>query len=54
MGGNWLLYLEASGKGDSLEVEVVLTRHSQCHVRTRSTILNSSFACSTAGSKVKE
>ena len=41
-------------KGDSPEVEVVLTRHSQHHARTRSTILNSSFACSTAGSKVKE
>ena len=41
-------------KGDSPEVEVVLTRHSQRHARTRSTILNSSFACSTAGSKVKE
>ena len=41
-------------KGDSPEVEVVLTRHSQRHAWTRSTILNSSFACSTAGSKVKE
>ena len=41
-------------KGDSPEVEVVLTRHSQHHARTRSTILNSSFACSMAGSKVKE
>ena len=41
-------------KGDSLEVEVVLTRHSQRHARTQSTILNSSFACSTGGSKVKE
>ena len=30
-------------KGDSPEVEVVLTRHSQRHARTRSTILNSSF-----------
>ena len=39
-------------KGDFPEVEVVLTR--QRHARTRSTILNSSFACSTAGSKVKE
>ena len=41
-------------KGDSPEVEVVLTRHSLRHAGTRSTILNSSFACSTAGSKVKE
>ena len=41
-------------KGDSPEVEVVLTPHSQRHARTRSTISNSSFACSTAGSKVKE
>ena len=32
-------------KGDSPEVEVVLTRHSQRHARTQSTIFNSSFAC---------
>ena len=54
---NWLLYYRPMGKalkGDSPEVEVVLTRHSQRHARTRSTILNSSFACSMAGSKVKE
>ena len=41
-------------KGDSPEVEVVLTRHSQHHARTRSTMLNTSFACSTAWGKVKE
>ena len=40
-------------KGDSLEVEVVFTRHSQRHARTRSTILNSSFTCCTVGSKVR-
>ena len=46
--------LWANGKEDSPEVEIVLTRHLQRHARPRSTILNSSFACSTAGNKVKE
>ena len=40
-------------KGDSLEVEVVLTRHSQRHARTRSSSLNSSFACSTGGARLR-
>ena len=50
MGGNYRP-MEKALKGDSPEVEVVLTRHSQRHARTRSTILNSSFACSMAGNK---
>ena len=41
-------------KGDSPEVEIVLTRRLQRHAQPRRTILNSSFACSMAGSKVKE
>ena len=48
---------EIASFGDSLEVEIVLTRHLQRHARPRSTILNSSFqsfACYKAGSKVKE
>ena len=53
MGGNWLLYLYANGKGDYPEVEIVLIHHLQRHVRQRHH-LNSSFACSTFGSKVKE
>ena len=49
-----LAVLLGKGKGDSPEVEIVLTCHLQRHGQPRSTILNRSFACSMAGSKVKE